>query len=531
MTTSTPGREQAHLTEGPNLPGLDLTGLAEALRHLNGALGRLAEGKRLPGPARLQHGRECLAELCAAAARVRAVFNSLGLAPGHRCHGGGPQALQVRISSAVGKVRHALRRIDRFHAMHVGVPGAAPPAGDRTTDWVREFPPDAALWVRQAAEVFDQDLSRFAAECRPLPEPGPGSAPRQRYTLGDLIRDLEADEHRRARELRRAPLRPGASLNEAMNYMYASSLSAGSAWLPTEAAMPGIGRIELLCDRETGEPGINAAKVRRLRARICEIRGWKVPDPANALDLNTAADILTGAAGPGQSSRRKKLGAKTKDAGDRPRKRADDGAEQLRPAELRSDERPEQSDARLRFLKCGGTYEVSGFGEFGRPVATKGFDDIVALLRSAGKGVSVFVLDGRREGCAEGRQSRSRQPAVDRQSREDLRSAIARVKEEIEEAEAEGNEVELADSRRKLDELTAVWKSSVGLGGKARDLNSEVEKLRPKIASRLATAYRRLRDARLAKVAAHLENSISSEGGAYVYEPGPGGPVWDLGES
>ena len=33
--------------------------------------------------------------------------------------------------------------------------------------------------------------------------------------------------------------------------------------------MSGIGRIEILCDLEPGEAGITAAKVLRLRARVC----------------------------------------------------------------------------------------------------------------------------------------------------------------------------------------------------------------------------------------------------------------------
>ena len=57
--------------------------------------------------------------------------------------------------------------------------------------------------------------------------------------------------------------------------------------------MPGIGRIELLCDLEPGDPGITAAKVRRLRARICQQQRWRIP-VADELALADAADLLEG---------------------------------------------------------------------------------------------------------------------------------------------------------------------------------------------------------------------------------------------
>ncbi len=110
------------------------------------------------------------------------------------------------------------------------------------------------------------------------------------YTLGDLIGELDGVEQSRGfrfanqqEQLRRNPL------NAMANRAYESAL----AWRPDETRMPGISRIELLCDRLPGESGITAAKVRRLRADLCERLRCPIPQ-ANTLTLGEAADTLEG---------------------------------------------------------------------------------------------------------------------------------------------------------------------------------------------------------------------------------------------
>lgn len=112
----------------------------------------------------------------------------------------------------------------------------------------------------------------------------------RQYTLGELIDFLAALERNRdvqrvadQEHFRRDPV--GAALHA--NY------SAALRWRPDEGEMPGIHRIELLCDLELGEAGINAAKVRRLRGRICEQQRWRPPH-ADQLTLDQAADLLEG---------------------------------------------------------------------------------------------------------------------------------------------------------------------------------------------------------------------------------------------
>jgi hypothetical protein len=132
---------------------------------------------------------------------------------------------------------------------------------------------------------------------RPTPPPAapPGeeaAAPpvRSQYTLGWLIQWLDGSDRNREIRLvnhqeqyRRSP---GSAM---MNRAYEAALS----WRPEELNIPGIRRIEVLCDLEDGEAGITAAKVRRLRARICRQQHWQ-PQHANELTLDEAADILEG---------------------------------------------------------------------------------------------------------------------------------------------------------------------------------------------------------------------------------------------
>ena len=84
-------------------------------------------------------------------------------------------------------------------------------------------------------------------------------------------------------------------------------------------------------------------------------------------------------------------------------------------------------------------------------------------------------------------------------------------------------EEEIAKLQR---ELTA----AVGLGGKSRDLNSEADKLRPRIYANLARAYKALRGAvpPMKELADHFEAAISAEGFTYVYRPVGDIPAWSV---
>jgi hypothetical protein len=110
------------------------------------------------------------------------------------------------------------------------------------------------------------------------------------YTLGLLILELTSSEEAYAFNRARADeIAHTGSMLAASRYLQAAVLR----WQPNPDRMPGIGRIEVLCDLEQGEAGITVVKVRRLRARICQ-RLRVDTQHVDAMSLVEAADVLEG---------------------------------------------------------------------------------------------------------------------------------------------------------------------------------------------------------------------------------------------
>jgi hypothetical protein len=118
----------------------------------------------------------------------------------------------------------------------------------------------------------------------------PASDAAAAYTLGDLLRDLEASDHAYARNKAVAD-RKAATSSALAKWWYVQI--DGSRWQPDPRRMPGIERIELICNRLYGT-GVTAESVRRLRAKLCDDHGLRLPRVADQLDLITATQILDG---------------------------------------------------------------------------------------------------------------------------------------------------------------------------------------------------------------------------------------------
>jgi hypothetical protein len=117
------------------------------------------------------------------------------------------------------------------------------------------------------------------------------------------------------------------------------------------------------------------------------------------------------------------------------------------------------------------------------------------------------------------------QPALDEAAVATARADLDRLRREVEDA---ADEVERADSQRRLDELSARLGADIGLAGRVRDLNSLTDRLRPKMAGRLSTVYENFRraDPPLAKLARHFEDYVSSTPSGFIYDPPPPAPAW-----
>src|SRR5262249_3438902 len=105
----------------------------------------------------------------------------------------------------------------------------------------------------------------------------------------DLIRELESEE------------RAFAANSRTADHVEAEQGSIPAAWWRMQAAvlrfqpdlvrMPGIDRIEILCDELAGGTGLTAASVRHRRARLCRLKGCTLQD-ANNCSLVEAAEAL-----------------------------------------------------------------------------------------------------------------------------------------------------------------------------------------------------------------------------------------------
>lgn len=168
-----------------------------------------------------------------------------------------------------------------------------------------------------------------------------------------------------------------------------------------------------------------------------------------------------------------------------------------------------------------GGYYVCGFGEEGRFQNLLGLGTLQLLIRSPGQPVPWAELDP----SILANDHRSAQPAMDNAAIAAARSELNRLREEIDSAD---NEVEKADSQRRYDALAAQLQSELAPGGRTRDLNSLIEKIRPKIAGRLKTVYDNFRgdEPPLKKLADHFEASVSSNSSGFVYSSRDIQPAW-----
>jgi hypothetical protein len=108
-----------------------------------------------------------------------------------------------------------------------------------------------------------------------------------RYTLGQLIRELEGCEHAYQANLRTAQRKESESPAEAPWWHLQA---AAFKFVPDRERMPHIDRLEALCDAEWGT-GLTAQNVRKLRGRLCARLGVGVTK-ADDMTLNAVVDVL-----------------------------------------------------------------------------------------------------------------------------------------------------------------------------------------------------------------------------------------------
>ncbi len=106
------------------------------------------------------------------------------------------------------------------------------------------------------------------------------------YTLGRLIADLESCERAHEANLRRAEQKEAESPVQAP-WHYA--MAGVCRFVPDPGTMPGVDRIQTICEAEWGK--FTSCEVRRVRGRLCQAYRLTIGN-ADALTLEAAADLL-----------------------------------------------------------------------------------------------------------------------------------------------------------------------------------------------------------------------------------------------
>jgi len=177
--------------------------------------------------------------------------------------------------------------------------------------------------------------------------------------------------------------------------------------------------------------------------------------------------------------------------------------------------------ARDRFIlaRYGTSYFIAGFGEQGVVRGLTGFRYIEQLAMKPGQCVAMLDLVGSGFGAA--LDERSRQPAFNEEGRNRIATELNEIEISIEQARRNNDEAAVNRLRTERDALLTSISASVGLGGYPRDLNDAVARPRARIHNALRRAYTELRKANspMTTLADHFEKHISSEAGAFTYNP------------
>lgn len=177
----------------------------------------------------------------------------------------------------------------------------------------------------------------------------------------------------------------------------------------------------------------------------------------------------------------------------------------------------------FEFTRRSEMFCIRGFGETGNFRADLiGFQQIAMLLQSPGKGVPMSELVA----CSRAKderivrdESRSKQTIYEEEGKQDIRKEFERLEEALEDAREDNREWEIEELTKKINDLHERLSADLTRKGEAKDLNSALNKLRPRITGTLKTAYEKMRNGNspMPKLADHFENTIKSVLACFVY--------------
>lgn len=188
--------------------------------------------------------------------------------------------------------------------------------------------------------------------------------------------------------------------------------------------------------------------------------------------------------------------------------------------DLTGDEMPASGKANgFVFAPDGDGYFIVGFGESGHFTKLLGFQYIHRLLHTPGLAVPMLDLIGATNDKRQSADKRSRQESLDSVALRSIQKRLSELDSDLDAAKKGGNEAEVNELEEKKESLLAEVRKAMGKGGRVRDLNNPLDRLRPRISNRIRDAIEKLRecDPPLKQLAEHFDLSIGSEQGQYVY--------------
>lgn len=155
------------------------------------------------------------------------------------------------------------------------------------------------------------------------------------------------------------------------------------------------------------------------------------------------------------------------------------------------------------FRKNGELWEMSYSGERVMLAELKGYQDIFVLLSNPHKEfhcselMTVPVVNGTEE------------RAIDHKAHGDYKRKLAELQEDIDEAISMNDSVRAGLLQEEYDKILAHLKGALGLGGKARKIHDQQDKLRSAVTWRIRKAIRKISES-LPALGVHLDNSVKT---------------------
>ncbi|HEV3472713.1 MAG TPA: hypothetical protein VG408_05840, partial [Actinomycetota bacterium] len=187
---------------------------------------------------------------------------------------------------------------------------------------------------------------------------------------------------------------------------------------------------------------------------------------------------------------------------------------------------PDTAQTKNAFVREGDYWTISFEGNYARFRASKGIAHLARLLGSPGVEIHSLELAGGSPASTSDLTFRDRGdsgPILDVEAKRAYRERIHDLREEIGEAERDGDVERAGRARTELEFLVEELSAAVGLGGRDRRVSSASERARVTVTRGIRSAIARISE-ELPALGEHLSATIRT-GTFALYEPDPRAPA------